>query len=322
MNKKQERDCLDAVFGSTELTVRECEEPDFICQSKVGIEFGVEVTEFHLTESHARLEKIDGYALGLLAGAAYRHKDDRKEIKVENVTYSRPSTGQSIKVNAIPIAVPHHHESIPKLLERIATKNGKCLQYHRRVRPVDLIVNDVDQMMRFDSIRQLLAPIVNGSVSATVLESPFREIYVVTLCADKGSVVVPLRANLFLAEIARFSNVYRRFHSEVGTKSTVGQFLKTLAVYLAGRIPMVKYCVADNRPCFAFASVSWDYTKEQKIEVVDTSHEDTSGWKQLAPDVDADHLPEEFAAMLGESHTKEFWSYELFFPVRGGNDLG
>src|SRR5437764_672500 len=120
MDKQEERKLFDAVFGKLGLEVMEGEQPDFIC-SKDGVPcFGVEITEFFLTESGARLHKIGGYVSDLVAGGKYRHKDDIREIKVEEIMYQVAATGQTFPLKAIGRRIPPHHVSVPKLLTAIA----------------------------------------------------------------------------------------------------------------------------------------------------------------------------------------------------------
>ena len=228
MNKQEERNALDAVFGKLVQTVDEGEEPDFACSADGGVRFGVEVTAFYWTESDARLRNIRNYASDLIAGGSYRHKDDIHEIKVEDVVYHAASTGQSFPLKAIGRMVPPHRASVPKLLAAIAGKNEKASRYHLRVRPVDLIVVDVEMVLRFETVQQLLEPILAAADAARVIESPLREIYVITRNTQKGVVYVPLRANLFAAEIALFSDVFRTLIRETGSRATVQEYLEAL----------------------------------------------------------------------------------------------
>jgi hypothetical protein len=82
------------VFGrNPHVVIQESERPDFICKVSDKFEFGVEVTDFYLSESVARLRLIPNYAKDLLTNKAYRHKDDMRRIRVEKVVYRSGSTG-------------------------------------------------------------------------------------------------------------------------------------------------------------------------------------------------------------------------------------
>ncbi|MBI1348995.1 hypothetical protein GC163_22210 [bacterium] len=178
MNKKVERFCLDAVFRGASFHVTEAEEPDFLCCATSGFEFGVEVTDFFRTESDARLARIQGYATDLLAGGISRHKDDIDGIRVEDVIYMPSQTGKEIRLKAIPREVPGHMMTVPILLRLIAKKNQKHVRYADQITPVDLIVNDVDEMLRFEMVRDILFPMFDQTELRC---SPFREIYLLTL---------------------------------------------------------------------------------------------------------------------------------------------
>src|SRR5262249_5445599 len=87
--KTAERQGFDLGYGDrTNLDVSPSERPDFIVEHRNGDRFGVEVTEFFDTESRARLERIEGYAGDLLAGKNFKHKDDRRLLKVTKVDYT------------------------------------------------------------------------------------------------------------------------------------------------------------------------------------------------------------------------------------------
>ncbi|MGA2068977.1 MAG: hypothetical protein ABSG86_28740 [Thermoguttaceae bacterium] len=102
MDKRQERRIFDYVFGRRDvLDVTECERPDFVCRVSASFSFGVEVAEFYVSESEARLRKIEGYAEGLLTNEEYRHKDDKVRIPVRNIIYRHAETGQEIPLKAI-----------------------------------------------------------------------------------------------------------------------------------------------------------------------------------------------------------------------------
>jgi hypothetical protein len=315
MDKQEERKAFDAIFGKSGLTVEEGERPDFVCSRTGNLLFGVEITEFFWTESDARLRKIESYVSDLISGGQHRHKDDIKEIVVEDVVYHVAATGQQIPMKAIGRMIPPHQASIPKLLDAISAKNGKAAEYAKRVSTTDLIVADVDRLLRFDGIQQLLEPIILGSDSATVFGSPFREIYLITQGPEKDTVYVPLRANLLASEVALFSTVFRDFQQEVHGQPSVGEYLEALSAYLATRLPGISYFNDSDNPHFVFGSIAWGMTSDQHIKLIDISCEDTSGYVALTPDVDVARLPERLLEMTAERRVTEFFGYELYFPV-------
>jgi hypothetical protein len=315
MDKREERKALDAVFGKWSLAVEEGERPDFVCSRNEKTLFGVEVTEFFWTESDARLRKIQNYGSDLIRGGDYRHKDDINEIVVSDVMYHVKDTGQSFPIKAIGRMVPLHQSSIPKLLSAIGEKNSKVAEYSKTVNPIDLIVKDVDRVLRFDAIHKILKPIILGSDFATVASSPFREIYLITEGPEYRPVYVPLRANLLASEAAIFSIEFRAFHEEVHTTPTVGDYLTGLSAYLVTRLPEIRYFTDDSIFRFVCGSIAWGLTPDQQINMLDITCEDAADYAKLAPDIDGESIPERLLQMIEERRAAEFVGYEFYFPV-------
>jgi hypothetical protein len=317
MDKKEERKAFDAVFRDLPVTVSEGEEPDFVCSQNGVPCFGVEVTRFFWTESDARLQNIRGYASDLIAGGEYRHKDDITEIRVEDVVYHSVSTGRSIPLKAIGRQIPLLHASVPKLLGAIAGKNAKVVKYHQRVDPVDLIIADVQSVCRFNTIQDILELIVVSAGSAAIYDSPFREVYLIARCHYKGTVYVPLRANLLLSEVALFADAFRAFRKELGVSATLGDYLEHLGAHLVTRFPGVMYY---NDPVggarFVFGSISWGLTPEQQIQLTDISRENTAGWMPVAPDIEPDTLPNRLKEMIHERRSTQLFAYEFYLEAR------
>lgn len=91
---------------------------------------------------------VNDYFQELLEGRGFRHKDDPKEIKVEEVTLVQP-TGESKKLKAIIKEVSPHSETIALLMELIRAKNLKCSRYQKQIQPVDLVIHDVGSTLFF-----------------------------------------------------------------------------------------------------------------------------------------------------------------------------
>ena len=123
MDKSKERVLVETVYGRSTLEIQETEEPDFLCSLQGNTPFGVEVTEFFMTESDARLCKIHGYASELIKGGNLRHKDDKK-IRVEDVVYILgDDPGDERTIRAIVHDIPPHYESMQYVLYVIEAKN-------------------------------------------------------------------------------------------------------------------------------------------------------------------------------------------------------
>lgn len=211
--------------------------------------------------------------------------------------------------------VPLHQSSVPKLLSAIGEKNGKVAEYAKTVSPIDLIVKDVNRVLRFDGIHQILKPIILGSDFAMVASSPFREIYLITDGPGYKSVYVPLRANLLASEAAIFSIEFRAFHEEEHTTPTVGDYLTGLSAYLVARLPEIKCFTDDGVFRFVFGSIAWGLTPDQQINMLDITCEDAAEYAKLAPDIDVESIPERLLQMIEARRAAEFVGYEFYFPV-------
>ncbi len=313
MNKQQERSCLEAVFPTANLQVVAAEEPDFLCETQNGYRFGVEITEFYQSESDARLARIDSYAADLLAGGAYRHKEDRANIKTTKATYRPRNSQKGIPLTVIARDVPSHRDTVPMLLAQIEAKNAKYTRYAANVSPVDLIVDDVDRILRFESLQQLMAPLASTD---SLRSSSFREIYVLTWSANRGSVAVPLRANLFAADIALFDIAYSTFRRQHGEPDTVRDFLSFLSVALAARFPDVRFDVIDGEPRYICASIAWTLNSRQEVRFIDISYESLGKAEPILSRVDGQALPAHLESALSVTRQEVHATYDLYFPVR------
>ena len=80
--KKREREILDEVYADRTFSeIEPHESPDFLIRPHPRAErFGVEISEFYLTEGHARLDRIEGYRAELLDG---RPEFDLNAVELE-----------------------------------------------------------------------------------------------------------------------------------------------------------------------------------------------------------------------------------------------
>lgn len=270
MDKNEERKVIEMVFGGhPELSIVDSERPDFICEIPEKIRFGVEVTDFFLSESEARLCRIPNYAKDLLTTKKYRHKDDKHRIRVDKVIYHSAKTGEKREIEAI---IGEEH-TIDVVVSRIKTsienKTAKSVNYSTEI--VDLIVRDVGSRSRFDEIELLIRAIHRTDAIEPILKTRFREIYLVTTNGDNEWVCVPLRANLFIGEVLAFQKLFKEHHGVNVTSFTIGDFMIELARYLTSKFGAVEYEVSNNKPMLFYSSVGIRYGDRQELEIVDVS---------------------------------------------------
>lgn len=284
MNKSRERRILDSVFRRMDgVYVTESEQPDFVCGTGASFSFGVEVAEFYLSESVARLKRIDGYAGDLLKNEAYRHKDDEVRIAVEDVIWRRGQTGEECKMKAI-VGEEHTVETVvERFCELVATKNAKHSEYRRNVATIDLVIDDADFALGSYSIEEWVRSFRRLETGHCITKSPFREIYVVTAHKPSHRVCVPLRAVLFVSEISAFQSIFKEFQKESLETLTLGEYLVLLARYLAGQFDAIELAEHGGKLCFVFGSVAVAYSEDAaSLEVRDISLDVVDGRERLS----------------------------------------
>jgi len=276
MNKLEERKVVEMVFGGhPQITIDESERPDFICRVPEAVEFGVEITDFYLSESVARLRNIPNYASDLLSSKAYRHKDDKERIRVDKVIYHSAKTGEKREIQAI-IGEGHTiDEVVSRIKASIDSKTVKSIGYSTAI--VDLVIRDVDSIAGFDDFQMLIRAIGRTDASSSILRTGFREIYLLTK-QKSDWVCVPLRANLFVAEVLTFQQLFKDHHGSKIESLTIKDYLVELARHLSKTFDVVEFDVPnESQPRLVFGSVAVGYGENQQLEITDISFESLEG---------------------------------------------
>jgi hypothetical protein len=85
--EKNEKKILQMIYKPKKyISIMKREEPDFELVLPSKATFGVEITEFFLSESNARLKYIPTYFNEIMDKKSYRHKDDRTNLDVKDIT--------------------------------------------------------------------------------------------------------------------------------------------------------------------------------------------------------------------------------------------
>lgn len=311
VDKSRERKIVEMVFGDrSDVAIEETEKPDFRCRVSESIDFGVEVTEFYLSESQARLSNISGYATDLLKSKAYRHKDDKHRIPVETVVYHRAETGAKFEIEAIVCEATTVDDIVSKVGGAIELKNRKLEAYEGSV--VDLVVHDVEAVARFESVGKLIQSVKRTGVFGAIVGSKFREIYLVTALGG-GWVCVPLRANMLVSEVLAFWGLFKEYYGEKIESLTLGAYLVELARHLVCRLGGVEYEFSvDEGLRLVFGSVSIGYGEGQVLEIVDVSSASPAGRDIVEFSDEGDLGLHDFVAAKIDS---VFASAEVLFPA-------
>lgn len=206
MDKPAELELFHYIYGrGKDWDVISFESPDFLCNRDSSTVLGVEVTELWHNESDARLKNLEGYAFDLLDSGKYRHKDDKSNIKVDVVKYMPKGEEDKAKeINAIIHEMPGFKERVSLLEGAIKSKEDKASAYMRTCPVVDLIIEDASSLFWFEKYENIFHPISGFVNRSSVINSPFREIFVITKTKENKKVYISLKLNLFAEDIAIF----------------------------------------------------------------------------------------------------------------------
>jgi hypothetical protein len=210
MDKSAERILFDHVYGRVkDWEVVPSEAPDFLCKRNGSTVLGVEVTELWQNESLARLNYIGDYALDLLDGGNFRHKDDKKTLKVGPIKYlPGGQEDKAFEVNAIGLDIPGRKERVSLLEEIIKSKAQKASTYAEICPEIDLLIADSSNLFTFDKYEEIFYPISLFANRPTIMDSSFREIFLTTKTKEaKKEVFIPLKLNLFFEDIFLFEGL-------------------------------------------------------------------------------------------------------------------
>ena len=117
--------------------------------------FGVEITEFYLTEGHARLERIEGYWADLLAGGDVRHKDDHHRFQVTKIDIvTKEGEIRASNVPAIGRSVPHRYELARMIATAIADKDKVHDGAPKDLSHINLIIRDRHGVLRHQPFKE------------------------------------------------------------------------------------------------------------------------------------------------------------------------
>lgn len=223
------------------------ESPDFICSRNNEPILGVEVTELYHNESDARLKNINGYVLRLLSNGDYLHKDDKKNIRVERIKYTKKGEEDGREINAIIHEPYSFNEKTALLTKAIKNKEERIDVYLCSCSEVDLIINDASKIFRFDEFENFFFPFSRLIEACVIINSQFREIFLVTNQKGHSPVRIPLKLNLFAQDISIFENLIR--NSPIHKKACDSKQVFKILFYCLYESGYKKISVVTNDGC-------------------------------------------------------------------------
>jgi hypothetical protein len=214
VKKEIEYECIRATYeklrGMEGVCLRQNESPDYLCQRRGKTLFGIEVTEIYHNEGAARIEKIKGYSTDLLSKKPYRHKDDRKYLKVVKARFPAEDDQKEIEVEGLLQELPPYPERVALLTKAIASKERKHKTYRQQAPAVDLILYDPTGLFSFKDFPRFFPAFAKAIGKVSVVNSEFREVFLLTKRISGGVLRVALKLNIVVAEIIAFEILIRR----------------------------------------------------------------------------------------------------------------
>lgn len=207
--KEQERSIFDLIYADRSFDeVKESENPDFLVRLFPNtIHFGVEVTEYYLTETNARIDNIDGYTDKLLNGGDFKHKDDRKVLNVTEIDLiDEHGVVQAKNVPAIHQEIQLPSKCAYDVAERIISKSKLLKKSQHNLSHTNLIINDRTGLLRLINKNEFYSIFFIQELIKAISTAPFREIFFVTILQNEH-VYIPLKMLYLLAEAFLFNGV-------------------------------------------------------------------------------------------------------------------
>jgi hypothetical protein len=204
--KDRERAILQLVYDPNQFaTVCESEKPDFkLRHHKEDKFFGVEITEFYLFESDARIKSIPGYLSELFAGGKPRHRDDVDSLKVTKARLRRSGESREELIDAIVRELLEVSAYVRMIAAAIERKDQKLISYESGLDHVNLIVLDHSHRFRTLSPEYFYSFFFTQDLCATLVQTGFREVFFVTVFKEQGRVYIPLKLLFLLAHFYMF----------------------------------------------------------------------------------------------------------------------
>jgi hypothetical protein len=206
VRKDRERAILEMIYDVDQFdSVRNSESPDFTLQHRSEQEyFGVEITEFYLTDSDARIRSLPGYMTSLFAGGQVRHKDDIDALKVGKATLTRADGSGEEIIDVISRKLPGVSTYAQMVAAAIERKDQKMATYKRGLSHVSLIVLDQGKRLITASPEHFYSLFFNSELRNVLARTEFREIFFVTVLRDTKRVYIPLKSLFLLSEFYMF----------------------------------------------------------------------------------------------------------------------
>lgn len=234
MNKdKTEKWILDMIFQESDIT--KSEQPDFIIKKSNSIVFGVEITQLFFDESNARVHCNPKFFDSINKDGTLSNKKDESNLKVVTLTSipktkdEKPITVKGI-VNKNPPNIP---DILNRLCEVIETKDLKFEGYNKDLSYIDLIIFDYEHpFISRKAINFNYRLLYIDRLKKAVVNTNFREIYLITQFDTNELEYIDLRTEYFIEMFYLYNNATGKFYKRKIFSITTDEFLRGFAYLL------------------------------------------------------------------------------------------
>ncbi len=216
MNKEKEKFILKMVYDPQDYDkVEDSEVPDFRIKNKGDFPyFGVEITEFYVSESNARLLEIPNYAEDIIKRDKFRHKVDKTSLSAEPVEVFSSEGKSKGTTRAIIRQAPNGDDCCRIIAGIIQKKSLRVESYKTELSHVNLIIFDEENVFSLTSVERFNKYFYTENMKATLLSTDFREVFFVTLIEPRRKVYFPLKAILLLRSFFLFCEMMAKYPFE------------------------------------------------------------------------------------------------------------
>jgi hypothetical protein len=238
-NKKhRERVVVEFIYDANQFwRLEESERPDFVVQHSASSQpFGVEVTEYYMSEPHARLKNVPQYFSNLLDGGRPIHRDDINALRPEDIEILASAGSSAGTVKGIITPLPSLADHVAAICERILEKGAKWRGYQCDLSHINLILYDRSSRLALSNPEECHSVLFTTDAKATLAATPFREVFYVTSMGRDESrpVIIPLRQVLLVSELFFFNGAYRECADVERSVTPAGQ-LSLFAAFMQSR---------------------------------------------------------------------------------------
>jgi len=177
------------------------------------------------------LRNIPEYFEDIFNKKKYRHKDDKEELKLEEVSKISKKGVVKAKTKGIIFKLPGIEFYLKKISKIIDRKNLKYYEYAEDLSHINLIINDTENFLFQVKLQKFSDTFFSKEITKSVLDSNFREIYFVTTVDKDKRLYFPLKMMLFLSRIkifTHFLHLYHRDDSELSDEDQYSFFIEYL----------------------------------------------------------------------------------------------